>query len=161
MPLNPGITGITNKSGNEIITRISSSYINTAATISIVRTIMHELIHAHLLHLNYGNPGSDMFQSLLAFASAEGYTDQQELHHEFMPTFIDVISQGFYQWDQANNPGMYSRCSFTRTWLGEDWMEQVHFWPIFPINLIVPEYKTLFNEKHQTTRSRKEHLANY
>jgi hypothetical protein len=122
MPLNPGITGITNKSGNEIITRISSSYINTAATISIVRTIMHELIHAHLLHLNYGNPGSDMFQSLLAFASAEGYTDQQELHHEFMPTFIDVISQGFYQWDQANNPGNVQPMQFYKdlAWGGLD-----------------------------------------
>lgn len=103
--LNQGVTGRTYSSGSDIITIIDSNYLNTATTISIVRTMMHEMIHAHIVHLNYGNPGADLFQSLVAFANSKGYTDLEVIHHEFMPVFIDVISQGLYQWDLAHNLG--------------------------------------------------------
>ena len=102
----------TKKYGSDFTTVFNSTYLNTSTTISIVRTMMHEMIHAHLLHLNYGIQGDDMFQSLQAFASAKGYSDLQELHHEFMPTFIDVISQGLHQWDVSQNPGNVQSLQF-------------------------------------------------
>ncbi|MCH7410882.1 hypothetical protein MM239_15850 [Belliella sp. DSM 111904] len=79
---------------------------NTATTISIVRTMMHELIHAHILYLNYAEPGSDLIKSLNAFALAKGLVnDVMHAHHGFMPVYIDVIAESLYQWDQSNNPG--------------------------------------------------------
>jgi hypothetical protein len=99
-----GKNAVTNKFGSDFTTIFSSTYLNTATTISIVRTMMHEMIHAHLLHLNHGSPGSDFTQSLNAFAQSLGITNLNDIHHEFMPTYIEVISQGLYQWDLANNP---------------------------------------------------------
>jgi hypothetical protein len=80
---------------------LSNNYLNQATQLSIVRTIIHESIHAYLLHEQYINSTGDLYQDLTKYAFSNGYSQGNQLHHEFMPQFIDAIAYSLWSWDMA------------------------------------------------------------
>jgi hypothetical protein len=75
--------------------------LNQATQLSVVRTIIHESIHAYLLHEQYTNITGDLYQDLTKYAFSNGYAQGNQLHHEFMPQFIDAIAYSLWSWDMA------------------------------------------------------------
>jgi hypothetical protein len=80
---------------------LSNNYLNQATQLSVVRTIIHESIHAYLLHEQYTNTTGDLYQDLTKYAFSNGYAQGNQLHHEFMPQFIDAIAYSLWSWDMA------------------------------------------------------------
>jgi hypothetical protein len=80
---------------------LSNNYLNQATQLSVVRTIIHESIHAYLLHEQYINSTGDLYQDLTKYAFSNGYSQGNQLHHEFMPQFIDAIAYSLWSWDMA------------------------------------------------------------
>jgi len=80
---------------------LSNNYLNHATQLSIVRTIIHESIHAYLLHEQYTNTTGDLYQDLTNYAFSNGYAQGNQLHHEFMRQFIDAIAYSLWSWDMA------------------------------------------------------------
>jgi hypothetical protein len=52
---------------------LSNNYLNQATQLSVVRTIIHESIHAYLLHEQYTNITGDLYQDLTKYAFSNGY----------------------------------------------------------------------------------------
>ncbi len=66
-------------------TTLSNTYLGSATTLSIARTMIHELVHAMLLFKNSNN--ANFSESLKEYAAENGLDIQNELsrfHHEYM-----------------------------------------------------------------------------
>jgi hypothetical protein len=85
----------------DIMIELSNDYLSKATQLSIVRTIIHESIHAYLLHEQYTNPHGDLYSGLSRYIFKSGITDPNRLHHEFMSQFIDAIAYSLWSWDMA------------------------------------------------------------
>ncbi|WP_373523385.1 hypothetical protein, partial [Aquiflexum sp.] len=86
----------------DIMIELSNDYLSKATQLSIVRTIIHESIHAYLLHEGYTNPLGDLFSGLQRYSVATGTSSVNQIHHEFMPQYIDAIAFSLWSWDMAN-----------------------------------------------------------
>ncbi|MFY0631629.1 MAG: hypothetical protein JXR05_14735 [Flavobacteriaceae bacterium] len=89
-------------------TTISNSYLSSATTLSIARTMIHELVHAYLNGVFYGFPDIvdlPLNEKLHRFAIDNGYTSYIALHHDFMGQYINAMAYSLYEWDKNFGSG--------------------------------------------------------
>lgn len=87
-----------------VYTFLDNRYLSTATSLSIARTLIDEGLHAYLL-LENSNPQSSLFRSLEEYAKANGYTDLNDIHHNFMGSYIDAMAYSLYKWDSTYGTG--------------------------------------------------------
>ncbi len=99
----------------EYETIINQSYTNSATEISILRTLLHELLHVYLLSIvdnavEIPN-NSDFYNFPLlwdAIYNNEYDNDPNALHHEiFSEHFINPIKEALKEWDNATQSDQY------------------------------------------------------
>jgi hypothetical protein len=97
----------------EYKTIVKPSYTNQATKIAIVRTILHEMIHAHILsHIddfqNGNTSGFLEFRELWRLIQQDltGFNnDPEPIHHEFMASkFITPLKDALKEWDNSSQP---------------------------------------------------------
>lgn len=92
---------------HRIITTISNTYSKSATQLSIVRTLIHESLHAYLVAI--GRPGTDVAIELNKIAIEKGYIgtsgDLNKAHHELMSAYITALAASLKKWDQLNGSG--------------------------------------------------------
>lgn len=97
----------------EYKTIVKPSYTNQATKIAIVRTILHEMIHAHILsHIddfqNGNTSGFLEFRELWRLIQQDltGFNNNPEpIHHEFMASkFITPLKDALKEWDNSSQP---------------------------------------------------------
>ncbi|MDZ4148868.1 MAG: hypothetical protein U1C58_11325, partial [Flavobacteriaceae bacterium] len=98
---------ITNSKGIDkivVLTTMSNSYLQSATTLSIARTMIHELTHAYFL---FKTRELDFTIAINLFAVQNGYntSDTNRLHHEFMRDYINAIAFSLYNWDRKFGTG--------------------------------------------------------
>ncbi len=89
----------------EITTTFSNTYLSQATTLSVARTMIHEVIHAYLVYQQRANPFGSTYQSLIAHANENGYTTPNQIHHEFMGQYVNAMAYSLYQWDSNYGGG--------------------------------------------------------
>lgn len=85
----------------EIWIELSNHYLSTATEISIARTILHETIHAYLTYSSTTDPTGVLTSELMRYATANGYTTNHSIHHEFMGQYVDAIGVALWSWDMS------------------------------------------------------------
>ncbi|MDN3491609.1 hypothetical protein [Winogradskyella bathintestinalis] len=83
-------------------TLISNSYLANATQLSIVRTMIHEMVHAYINAL-YSNVVSinnfSYREKIERYAEDNGYViGTNEFHHNFMGQYLDGIAVSLYEW---------------------------------------------------------------
>ncbi|WP_187328679.1 hypothetical protein [Echinicola rosea] len=89
----------------EITTTLSDNYLERATKLSIVRTMIHESIHAYLSYEQYTNTFEDPFAAIRQYGMNHGITDSDVLHHEFMPAYIHAVATSLSRWDSSEGGG--------------------------------------------------------
>src|SRR5690606_10895263 len=82
----------------KVYTILDSFYLSKATNLSIARTMIHESLHAYLLFGN-STPGSSLYQSLDIYARKNGYSHANDIHHNFMGSYINAMTYSLYVWD--------------------------------------------------------------
>ena len=119
-PINAAETDWNRDSNSDAIpfeyeTKVKLSYINQATEISIVRTILHEMLHTYILSLVDDStipPGSiDIYNFPLLWNALVDNTYNNNpnlLHHEIISRhFIDPIKDALKEWDEGRQPDQY------------------------------------------------------
>lgn len=97
----------------EILIEFDNDYLESATRLSIARTMLHETIHAFLLYNFFKDPTGEFKQGLNNFANSKGYTDLNDVHHNFMPQYVDAIGYSLATWNQVyGNSGNIPRSYF-------------------------------------------------
>ncbi|MBN7814761.1 hypothetical protein [Algoriphagus pacificus] len=97
----------------EILIEFDNDYLENATRLSIARTMLHETIHAFLVYNFYKDPTGEFKQGLQNFATTKGYTDMNDVHHNFMPQYVDAIGYSLAVWNQVyGNSGNIPRSYF-------------------------------------------------
>lgn len=83
----------------DYIITLNSSYLSSATDLSIARTIIHEIIHAHLLYQVMEKSGDDFDKLAAIWGSMNGNPDQsKEYQHEFMVGIRNTIAANLFEW---------------------------------------------------------------
>lgn len=54
------------------------------------------------MHEQYTSPTGNLHLGLTRYAIGKNYTEGNQIHHEFMPQFIDAIAYSLWSWDMSN-----------------------------------------------------------
>ena len=109
-------TNWSNATGNEYLTEIKSSYINSATRLSIARTIIHEAIHAYILSFLDSGVSSftTIFPELWNDLVSRKYGDPNTpsgwnlYHHQEMArNYVNTISDALANWDGNQHNSQY------------------------------------------------------
>lgn len=109
-----GVNASTGFSQGNIYTTLSNNYLQNATSLSIARTIIHELVHAYLSARYFLPVTTNSFsfsQAMKDFAIENGYNpdgsavEQNLFHHEFMGQYVDAIAYSLYEWDKDYGTG--------------------------------------------------------
>ncbi|CAM1360631.1 hypothetical protein [Tenacibaculum xiamenense] len=101
-----GIAAVTNRNYPNVITTFSNNYLNNATTLSIARTMIHESVHAYILHQTTPpNIDGDFISAITEYAKKYGFDNPNRFHHEFMAQYINAMAYSLYTWDRNNGGG--------------------------------------------------------
>jgi hypothetical protein len=101
-----GITGganaITNRINGINVITLSNDYLQSATSLSIARTIIHETVHAYLLEHTYD---MNLRSNYSTFDLIEKYNERYpksigDTHHAAMSHFILGMAVSLYNWDK-------------------------------------------------------------
>ncbi|PRY88042.1 hypothetical protein CLW00_105163 [Mongoliibacter ruber] len=81
-----------------ITVEINDSYLNQATELSIVRTIIHENVHAYLLHQSKTNV--EFAVGLNNFAKQNNLNNLPNTHHELMGQYVLGMAISLWNWDK-------------------------------------------------------------
>jgi hypothetical protein len=100
-----GANAITNRINGINVITLSNDYLQSATSLSIARTIIHETVHAYLLqqiHIRNGNTDLNTFGLLQEYALK--YPEKNDYHHATMSQFILGMTVSLYNWDKNFGP---------------------------------------------------------
>jgi hypothetical protein len=95
----PGIFFNTQTGKNEVTIVFDNDYLENATKLSIARTFLHEAIHAYLIYIGYIDPAGSFNLGLVNYGASNGYTNANEIHHNFMSQYIQAIGYSLYTWN--------------------------------------------------------------
>ncbi|MCG8860048.1 hypothetical protein [Tenacibaculum finnmarkense] len=87
---------------------LNNNYLSNATKLSIVRTMIHESIHAYLnaYYFSYPDFKDKLFRDKLRkYAIDNGYSDMNRFQHEFMGQYVNAIGVSLYEWDKKYGSG--------------------------------------------------------
>ncbi|MCK0124948.1 hypothetical protein MWU76_11105 [Gelidibacter sp. F2691] len=88
---------------------ISESYLKSATSLSIARTMIHEMTHAYINALFFDHKefeSLDFRQKLAEYARSNGYgADMPRTQHEFMGEYVDAMAVSLLSWDLKYGTG--------------------------------------------------------
>lgn len=84
---------------------INNSFIQNATDLAVVRTIIHEILHAYLSYIYQDQPFSDLSSTLRHHLSANGFNDNVA-QHQVMVDFVSAIGYALQNWDNNSLNGI-------------------------------------------------------
>lgn len=84
----------------QITITFDNDYLNNATRLSIARTMIHETIHAFIVYNSFANPDSEFILGLYNYGATKGYSGN-ELHHNFMPQYVEAIGYSLAIWNSV------------------------------------------------------------
>jgi hypothetical protein len=93
----------TSSSGNIITITISDEYLSKATKLSIARTMIHESVHAYILHNIKPRVNTEFRNDIQVYA--DKYPGTNRYHHEFMGEYVKAMAVSLYNWDKNNGGG--------------------------------------------------------
>jgi hypothetical protein len=87
---------------------LNNNYLSNATKLSIVRTMIHESIHAYLnaYYFSYPDFKDKSFRDKLRkYAIDNRYSDMNRFQHEFMGQYVNAIGISLYEWDKEYGSG--------------------------------------------------------
>ena len=84
---------------------INNSFLQNATDLAVVRTIIHEILHAYLSYEYQDQPFSDFSSTLRYHLSQNGF-DDNVAQHQIMVDFVTAIAYALQNWDNNSLNGL-------------------------------------------------------
>jgi hypothetical protein len=98
-----GANAITNRINGFNVITLSNDYLQSATSLSIVRTIIHETLHAYLLKQTKSQTDKNTFELLNKYW-VEYPDNLPDTHHAVMSQYILGMAISLYNWDKNFGP---------------------------------------------------------